>query len=125
MSQLPCTASAKHGGPCRAFALPGRETCRVHAPEYAEAVQADRIRSGRTAGQLRAIQGRRPKLDDAAGLVTFNATLVHRLLAGELELDVVRTAVYALNLQRALIETGNLERRIDVLEARQSLRRGS
>ncbi len=116
MSQPPCTASAKHGGPCRAFALPGSLTCRVHAPEYAEAVQAARVRGGRAAGQLRSIAGRRPKLDDAAGLVRFNAGLVNRLLAGELEVDTVRCLVYALNLQRQLIESSDLEKRLNRLE---------
>jgi len=66
---------------------------------------------------MRALRGQLPRLDTAAALVRFNAGLVHRLLAAELEVDVVRTLVYALSLQRQLIESSDLSKRLEALEA--------
>ena len=106
-----CGAAAKRGEPCRAFALPGGR-CWSHAPERA----AERRAAYSKGAKLKAINGRRPRLDDAAGLLKFNADLVNRLLVGELEADVVRCLVYALTLQKSLIEVGELERRLEVLE---------
>jgi len=89
----------------------------MHDPARAEAMTAARSRGAVKAARLRSIRGKLPKLDTARALVRFNAALVHRLLAAELEVDVVRTLVYALTLQRQLIETGDLAKRLEALEA--------
>ena len=112
MDRRRCNASGKQGERCRSFALPSG-LCWHHDPERAEERRAACVRGGK----VKAIKGRRPKLDDAAGLLRFNADLVHRLLGGELETDVVRVVVNALNLQRQLIESSEIEARLAALEA--------
>jgi hypothetical protein len=114
MNRADCSATTRAGQRCRAFALSGEPWCKTHHPDYVEERRAICAKGAR----LKAINGRRPRLDDAAGLLRFNADLVHRLLAGELETDVVRVVVNALNLQRQLIEAGDIERRLAELEAR-------
>jgi hypothetical protein len=100
------------GGTCRAFALPSGR-CWNHDPERAAERHAARVKGG----TLKALKGRLPRLDTAGSVLRFNAELVHRLLVGELEVDVCRTVIYALSLQRQLIESGDLEKRLEVLEA--------
>jgi hypothetical protein len=92
--------------------------CWTHDPSRAAEVQAARSRGARASNHLRSILGRVVRLDTAAGLIRFNETLVRRLMAGELEPDTVRTAVSALSLQRLLIESGDHERRLKLLEQR-------
>ncbi len=116
MNQPRCTASAKHGGSCRAFALPGRETCRVHAPEYAAAVQADRVRGGQMAGRLRAIEGKRKRLDSPRALVKFLSDVAVNTLSGSIDPSVSRAVVYAVATLRQTMESADLEQRLARLE---------
>jgi hypothetical protein len=102
------------GQPCRGWSLPGSAFCWTHDPDR----EHERLVARAKGGRLKALKGRRLKLDDAAGLLRFNADLVHRLLEGDLEADVVRVVVNALNLQRQLIEAGDIERRLGDLEQR-------
>lgn len=117
MSRLICEGTRKDGLPCRAPALPASALCWAHDPRQAETAVAARRAGASKGGRMRALRGQLPRLDTAGALVRFNAALVHRLLAAELEVDVVRTLVYALTLQRALIETGDLSKRLEALEA--------
>jgi hypothetical protein len=110
--QQPCTARTKRGEPCRAFALPRRPTCAVHDPQRAAAVQAARSRGG----QVRALQRRRRKLDTPRALVQFTGMLIHDVLDGSRDIDVVRCALYGLSLQRQLLEASDLEQRLAALE---------
>ena len=111
-----CEGTTTAGTPCRSFTAGGR-WCFPHDPANAERMRDARTRGASRGGKLKAIHGRRPRLDDAAGLLRFNAELINRLLAGELEVDVVRCVVYALSLQKSLVEASNLEKRLAALEA--------
>src|SRR5687768_13925818 len=115
MSQPACTDSAKHGGPCRAFALPGRATCRVHSPEYAAAVQADRVRGGRAAGRLRSLEGKRRRLDNPAALAVFLSGLIHDTMEGKVDAELAKVIAYTVSVQRAVVELAqkaDVERRL-------------
>ncbi len=117
MSRPICQGTSKSQKPCRAPALPDSNLCWAHDPKQAETAVAARLAGASKGGKMRALRGQLPRLDTAAALVRFNASLVHRLLAAELEVDAARCVVYALNLQRALIETGDLAKRLEALEA--------
>ena len=117
MNERRCRADTTAGAPCRAFAPAGREVCRVHDPELAEAVQAARSRGAAKANTLRRIRGRRSKLATVSELVRFTADLIHKTVEGELAVDVARCAFYGLSLQKGLVELSDLERRIVALEA--------
>jgi hypothetical protein len=108
----PCAARTKQGPPCRSFAPPGRRYCFGHDPERRDEVRAARGKGGK----LKAIRGRRARLDSPAALATFTANLIHDVVAGDMTPEVARTAVYALSLQRTLLETSTMEHRLAALE---------
>ena len=117
MSRPICAGIRKDGAACRAPSVPGLDLCWVHDPGWAERAREARSRGAATASKLRSLRGRLPRLATSGELLRFNAGLVHRLLAGELEPDVARVAVNALGLQRQLVESGDLEKRLAQLEA--------
>lgn len=110
--QRQCTATTQQGAACQAFALPDRDVCAVHDPERAAAVQAARAKGGRVTSLLK----RRRRLDSPSALARFNANVVHQVMEGELAVDVARTVVSALSLQRALLEASDLESRLAAVE---------
>jgi hypothetical protein len=116
MSERTCRAQTKAGVSCRAPALPGYETCLSHTPELAEKVRLARMRGGSAAAKVRVLQGKRLKLDTAAALVKFTSGLMQDVLAGTVEADAARVVVYAVSVQRQLIEVASLERQVSELE---------
>jgi hypothetical protein len=91
--------------------------CWSHDPRQAEQAARARAEGASKGGKLRSIVGRRSKLATAEQVLAFNADVVHRVLSGELAVDVARCAIYGLSLQRQLIESSDLEQRLAVLEA--------
>jgi len=112
-----CGAETKRGTPCAAFALPGRLHCISHDPERAEMLAAARSRGGRNCARVRVLQGKRARLDTPAALVRFLAGVIHDVAEGKTSADVGRCLFYGLNVQRALLESSELEQRIAALEA--------
>ncbi len=112
-----CRAVAKSGEPCRSFALAGSEFCLAHDPERVGQLRQSRAKGGAKASQLRALRGRRAKLDTVGGLVRFTAGVIQDALAGTVAADVARVVLYGISIQRQLLEAGDLEKRIAALEA--------
>jgi len=80
---------------------------------------------GAKASKLRALRARRPRLDTVGALVAFTAGVIGDVLEGRIGVDVGRTAIYGLSLQRQLLETAALaqiEGRLNALEAMASNR---
>jgi hypothetical protein len=113
----PCTATAQHGGLCRAFAPAGRRSCRVHDPERRDEVQAARSKGATNAGKARTMQGRRRRLTTPAALLSFLDTLIWDAIEGKYDPKLVNAITAAVNVQRALIESSELEQRLAALEA--------
>jgi hypothetical protein len=113
-----CEARTKLGAACRSFALPGRRFCLSHDPTRQDAVREARARGGAAASKLRALEGRRARMDTPAALVRFTGRLIQDVLDGTTPVDVGRAALYGVSIQRQLVETSELERRIAALEAR-------
>jgi hypothetical protein len=118
-----CEATAKHGGACRSFALPNRRWCIAHDPDRASQRAAARARGGVAAGRLRLLRGKRARLDSAGGLLQFTAGVIHDTLGGDLDKDVAKVVLYGVSIQRQLVETGEIERRLRLVEQRQGARR--
>ena len=118
MSQPVCTATTKGGSACRSFALPERSTCLMHTDELRGQVAAARRRGGTVAMKLRVLQGKRQKLDTPKALVKFVSDVMQDTLAGTIEPDVARAALYAVSIQRQLLESSTLEQRLASLEER-------
>ena len=112
MDRPSCGAPVKRGGSCRAFALPNGR-CWSHDPSRAAEHRAAYAKGAR----LKAINGRRAKLDTAAGLIRFVSGVVQDCLEVKLSPDVARAVLYGCSIQRQLIETGDLARRLETLEA--------
>src|SRR5215213_1427695 len=117
-----CTGTTKSGKPCRSFALPGREQCVAHDPEYADRAEAARRKGGTTAMRLKLLQGRRARLDTARSLTRFLSDVMVDLLAGRVEVDVARTLAYCASVQKGLVETAELEKQVAELERLQARR---
>jgi hypothetical protein len=99
-----CAARTQRGEPCGAFVPIGATYCRMHDPERADEVQAARLRGVRQANHLRAIEGRRRKLDNPRALSGFLSVLIHDALEGKVEADLARTIGYLVMVQTKVIE---------------------
>ena len=104
MSQPTCGAQTKAGGTCRAFVPPGREACVSHDPTMAAMVNAARMKGGTAAAKLRLLQGRRLRLDTPAALAKFMSNVIQDVMAGTLDIDVAKVVVYAVSVQRQVVE---------------------
>jgi hypothetical protein len=114
--EVRCQAVTKQGAPCRAFAVESAY-CRTHDPAQAEAVRAQRQRGGAAASKLRALQGRRAKLDTPQRLLTFTSNVIHDVVEVRIHPDVARVALYGCSIARQLIEASDLEARLRALES--------
>lgn len=114
MTRRPCTARTRQGRACRAFAPDGGDLCRVHDPARAVEVQAARSKGGK----LCALKGRRLRLESPSTLARFLSALAQDCLTGTVEPDVTRAVVYTCATLRQVVESAELERRLEALEAR-------
>jgi hypothetical protein len=110
-----CTASRKDGSACRAPALPDSALCWSHDPRQADAAAQARAAGASKGGKVRALHGRRRRLDSHAGLSLFLNDLIHDLAEGKQDPDVARVIVYACSVMRQLNEH-NVERRLAEME---------
>ena len=117
MNRPVCTGTRKDGQPCRAPALPDSMLCWSHDPRQAEVAAQARAAGASKGGKLRSLHGHRSRLSTVPELVRFVATLVHRTIEGELDVNVARCVFYGLSLQKNLVELSDLERRLGALEA--------
>jgi len=90
----------------------------MHTDELRGQVAAARRRGGTVAMKLRVLQGKRQKLDTPKALVKFVSDVMQDTLAGTIEPDVARAALYAVSIQRQLLESSTLEQRLASLEER-------
>lgn len=114
--QRRCRGTTALGEPCKGFALPNRDFCLSHDPERAAQLRESRARGGAAAAKLRALKGKRAKLDTLPALVRFTAGLIQGVLDQSTPVDIGRCVLYGLSIQRDLVETSDLERRVDALE---------
>jgi hypothetical protein len=112
MTRPPCGAELDRGRTCRAFALDSGR-CWNHDPARTD----ERHRARSRGGKLRALQGRRRRLTTPAALLAFVDSLIWDAIAGKYDPKLVNAVVGAVNTQRALIEVGGLQERLEALEA--------
>ena len=110
-----CEGTTKAGARCRSFAAGGRY-CFPHDPANAERMRQARLRGASKGGRLKAIRGRRLKLDSATALLRFNAELAQDTLSGAVDPGVSRAVSYAIANQLRLLEVGEHERRLGEIE---------
>lgn len=122
MSKPTCTATRRDGTPCRAPALPDSELCWSHDPKQAEAAAVARSNGARKANKVRSLNGRRRRLDNQDALARFITDLVHDVVEGKKDPEIVRTAFYGCSILRQLAEHG-LEKRLAEVERMLAARR--
>jgi hypothetical protein len=103
---------------CRSFALPGGDACLAHDPDRAETARAARSRGAVHANKLRAINGRRSRLETVPSLVAFTGRLIQDVMDGTTPAEIGRVVLYGISIQRHLVEVGELEQRVAALERR-------
>ena len=113
MDRPTCEGVTKAGGRCRSFALPGSSSCFMHGDPAAAA--AARSRGATTAGKLRALRGKRRRLDSHAGLAAFLTGIIYDVAEGRLDPDVARVIIYGCSVMRQLAEHA-LEHRLAEVE---------
>jgi hypothetical protein len=110
-----CAATTKRGTACRSIVPAGRAYCLAHDPERRDEVAAARSNGARKANSLRALNGRRRRLDNHAGLAAFITNVVYDVIDGRADPDVARAALYGCSILRQLAEHG-LEKRLAEVE---------
>lgn len=115
MSRPICTGIRKDGSGCRAPALPDSELCWSHDPRQAERAAQARSHGGVKGSKLKALHGRRRRLDSQGALAQFVSDLVYDVVEGKQDPDVARTALYGCSILRQLAEHG-LEKRLAEVE---------
>jgi hypothetical protein len=87
-------------------------------------VQAARARGGAAASKLRALQGRRPRLDQPQALARYCSGIILDVADHRLDVDTGRCVLYGLGIMRQLLEVANLDARLAALEAQLSTGKG-
>ncbi len=117
MSRPTCRAQRNDGEPCRGPSLPDSAFCWSHDESRAEEMAAARSRGATKANKLRALAGRRPTLTNGRALTRFASDVVQDVLSGSVAPDIGRVVLYGCATLRQLVETSELERRLEALEA--------
>jgi hypothetical protein len=94
----------------------GRVYCLSHDPEMAPKIEEARPRGGTTTMRLRGLEGRWQRLDTAPKLVRFVSDSMLDLLSGTVLPEIGRAVIYAARLQRQLLESSDLHKRVEALE---------
>jgi hypothetical protein len=115
MSRPTCEATRKDGEPCRAPALPDSLLCWSHDPRQAEAARQAWARGASRGAKLKALRGRRRRIDTHAGLASFLSGVIHDVVEGKLDADAARTIIYGCAVMRHLAEH-SIERRLAEVE---------
>lgn len=116
MADRTCTAIRNDGESCRSKTHGGRAFCIWHDPERREAAREARSRGAATAGKVRSLEGRRRRLETAGALTRFMSELIQDLLAGKVDPDLGRAVIYAVSVQRQLVEKSELAQRLIEVE---------
>jgi hypothetical protein len=116
VSRPVCIAARNDGGACRAQALPGDRWCWCHHPDRQEQAAEARARGRAKVNTLRALKGRRVRLERTGQLARWLSDLIVDVLEGKTPPDIGRTCMYGASVLRQVVETAELERRLAALE---------
>lgn len=121
-----CQAIKRDGERCRGEAMPGAEWCYSHHPDYAEARRRNARRGGKSGGRGR--PGHSPELASIKVLLEdlTEKVLEYRVGTGAATVanQLINTRLRAIEQERKIKETEDLEARIEALEEQQEDQKG-
>jgi hypothetical protein len=113
-----CSAITKSGAKCKALPIRGEEYCRGHHPDYEEQRRHLGAKGGRRGGRGR-------PMHETRDIKALLEDLTDRVLEGELLTSqaavanqLINTRLRAIETERKIKETEELESRIEALELR-------
>lgn len=115
MKRPGCQGTRKDGSPCKAPALPDSALCWVHDPRQAEVAARARADGASKGAKVKALNGRRRRIDTHAGLAIFLSEIIHKVAEGKLDTDTARVVMYGCSVMRYLADH-EVERRLSEVE---------
>ena len=124
-----CPAIKADGQRCQGKAIPGSEWCYSHDPDYAEARRRNASRGGKRGGRGRGVSSELQEVKTLLKSLTDRVILTegteplpanHAAVAAQL----INTRLRAVELERKIQETEELEARIEALEQASEQRGG-
>jgi hypothetical protein len=89
--------------------------CWIHDPDQTEATAQARAAGASKGAKVKALKGRRRRLDTHEGLAAFLSGIIHDVAEAKLDAEIARTVIYGCAVMRHLAEHG-LERRLAEVE---------
>ena len=114
----PCQAIKPDGSRCQAAALPGRDFCFFHDPS-----QADERREAQSLGgqqnRMKTLDASAPdvEIEDCQDVVRLISETINQVRKGQIDPRVANAVGYLANVLIRAVEQGDMEKRLDDLEA--------
>ncbi len=117
-SKKPCRATKPDGSSCQAAALPGSDFCFFHDPDRADDRREANAAGGRQ-GKTKTLDAAAPdvKIESCQDVVRLISVTINQVRRGELDPRVANAVGYLANVLIKAVEQGDLEKRIEDLEA--------
>ena len=111
-----CAHVRPSGKPCGGFAIAGSTRCFAHAPEQAEKRAAARRRGGQ-AGKVAVLPASDLSVRSLGDVVGLVEATINAVLCGKVDTRVANAVGVLANVAIKAIQQGELERRLEALEA--------
>jgi len=114
----PCQAKTKDGEPCRTPALAGSDFCFFHDPDRADERFEGRAAGGRQ-NRMSTLSADAPdvQVETCQDVARLLSATINQVRKGELDPRVANAVGYLANIFIKAIEQGDMEKRIEDLEA--------
>ncbi len=113
---MKCQAKTRDGKPCGCYSIGGSQYCFTHDPNKVTERLAACSKGGRGRTHENPVPFPDCNVKSAAGLIVLLESAIRETWKIESSLTRGRTLAYLAQVQRALIETGDIEARIKRLE---------
>ena len=115
---MSCRARKPDGSCCRAAVLAGSDFCYFHDPANADERREAQVQGGRQ-NRMKTLAPDTPdvKLDSCAGAVGLLSDTINQVRKGLIDPRVANAVGYLANILIKAIEQGDMERRLEDLEA--------
>lgn len=117
-TKRPCRATTTDGPSCQAAALPGSDYCFFHDPERADERREAKAAGGRH-GKMKTLAADAPavRVESCQDVVRLISETINQVRRGELDPRVANAVGYLANILIKAAEQGDMEKRIEQLEA--------